>query len=78
MPRATLILKEDDEADLSAFDAWLERWESSLTQKSENYGCGCCVHMFDVEGPQEAIDAIPESIHAASSEWVKSGTKFRG
>ncbi len=77
MPRATLIIDEDKAEQLAAFDTWLERWESSLDRKSENYGCGCCVHIFDVEGPQDAIDAIPESIHA-ESEWVKSGTKFGG
>jgi hypothetical protein len=77
MPRATIIIKKDDAAELAAFDAWLDRWESSLARKSRNYGCGCCVHMFDVEGSQEAIDAISESIRS-ESEWVRSGARFGG
>jgi hypothetical protein len=77
MPRATIIIKTDDPDEVTACDAWFERWDSSLTRKSDNYGCGCCVDIYDVEGPQEAIDALPAAIRT-SGEWVESGREFGG
>ena len=44
---------------------------------SENSGCGCCVEIYDVEGPQEAIDAIPQQLRT-HSEWVETGRGFGG
>jgi hypothetical protein len=56
----------------AAVDAWLERWRSRLPFVSENEGCGCCVDLYRVEAPQEALDELPASVSAAS-EW--SGLK---
>lgn len=33
-----------------------------LTCRSENQGCGCWVNVWDVEGPDEALAALPSSI----------------
>lgn len=37
-----------------------------MTFISDNTGCGCCVDIYDVEGPQEAIDAIHSALQAQS------------
>jgi hypothetical protein len=39
---------------------------------SENEGCGCCVHIYRVEAPQEALDELPSVVFAAS-EWSGIG-----
>jgi len=77
MPRATIIITADHPTEVAACDAWFERWNSSLTRKSDNYGCGCCVDIYDVEGSQNAIDSIPEASRS-SSVWVVSGRDFGG
>src|SRR5262245_57525909 len=59
-PRATIIINSDDTSEIEAYEAWREHWRSSLTRLSENYGCGCCVLIYDVEGSEEAIDAIAD------------------
>ena len=43
-------------------DAWFERWEPALASVSDNEGCGCCVHVFQIEGPPEAFDALPPGV----------------
>jgi hypothetical protein len=68
MARATITAAVDSPDEVSAFESWLERWQSRLTFVSEEKGCGCCVRMLDVEGPQEAIDEIPEPLRT-SSDW---------
>ena len=71
MPRATITASLELPDEVSAFDTWLERWRSRLTFLSEERGCGCCVRMRDIEGPQEAIDDIPVPLQT-SSEWSQS------
>jgi hypothetical protein len=71
MARATITASVDSPDEISAFEAWLERWRSRLTFVSEERGCGCCIRMRDVEGPQEAIDDIPHPLQT-SSDWSQS------
>jgi hypothetical protein len=75
MPRATITITTDDPAEVEAIEAWFEQWRPSLARVSDNYGCGCCVDIYDVEGPSEAIDSIPESCRTMS-DWQKEGTSF--
>ena len=77
MPRATIAIATDKPEEVEACDAWFERWELSLTRTSDNYGCGCCVDIYDVEGPEEAINSIPEAVRAGSA-WVDTGSQFGG
>lgn len=66
--RATICV-EVSRADASAaVAAWFTRWRDRLAFASENEGCGCCVDMWNVDGPAEAIAEIPPSVRAAS-EW---------
>jgi hypothetical protein len=71
MARATITAAVDSPDELTAFEAWLARQRLRLTFVSEERGCGCCVRMLDVEGPQDAIDEIPQSLRTFS-EWSQS------
>ncbi len=66
MARATIIIAVDSSDEVAAFGSWLERWRSRLTFISDDRGCGCCVRIMDVEGAQEAVDDIPESLWASN------------
>lgn len=59
--RVTVTYEPDDRA---AAAAWFERWASVLASVSDNLGCGCCVEVFEVEGPPEALAALPEGVSA--------------
>lgn len=72
MPRATIIVDVTHPEEVTACEDWFAKWAPSLTLQSENQGCGCCVNMWDVEGPDEALAALPLSIKG-DSEWVQHG-----
>lgn len=69
MPRATVIIEVGKAEDVAAMDAWFAQWESQLSVVSENLGCGCCVDILQLEGPAEAIDALPAAC-VSSHEWT--------
>jgi len=77
MKRATISTDRDEPETLAVFEAWMQKWRPRLTRISQNYGCGCCVDLYDVEGPDEAIDAIPEELRT-TSEWALTGRNFGG
>jgi hypothetical protein len=68
MTRATIIIYAEGREEWEAFEAWRGRWQKDLSLLSDDEGCGCCVNIFRVEGPEEAIEAIPEPIRGGS-EW---------
>ena len=68
MPRATIIIIVDSADSVEKGKANLEEWRDQLDFVSENSGCGCCVDIYDIEGPGEAIAAIPEGL-SALSDW---------
>jgi len=72
MQRATVCLWSASIEEKVDFTLWLNAWKSQLTFVSPDYGCGCCIHLFDVEGPKEAIAAIPENLLTVS-EWTEHG-----
>jgi len=67
--RATICVDVSREEERALAAAWLNRWRERLTFISDNEGCGCCVDMWNVDGPVEAIAEIPEELRAAS-EWA--------
>jgi hypothetical protein len=71
MPRATVIVDVTHHEDVVASEAWFARWASALSYTSEDEGCGCCVHIWNVEGPAEALAAIPSKIKGEST-WADS------
>jgi hypothetical protein len=77
MPRATITISVDDAEEIAAAQAWFAQWSASVTRKSDNYGCGCCLDMYDLEASQEAVEAIPYAL-TTTSEWVETGEGFGG
>jgi hypothetical protein len=69
--RATIIVSTDQPSEADAVDAWLAVWGARLAHRSEDLGCGCCVHIWNVEGPAEAIAALPESVRG-ESDWTNA------
>jgi hypothetical protein len=47
------------EDQLRVMDDWFERWAAFITFRSDDQGCGCCVHIWDVEATNEALAALP-------------------
>jgi len=67
--RATIIVSKDNSDEAATVASWFERWRSQLTFVSENQGCGCCIDMWDIDGPAAAIAQLPETVSAASA-WA--------
>jgi hypothetical protein len=67
MPRATICVDVGTPEQV-AVAAWLERWGSRLPFVSDNEGCGCCVDLYRVQAPPEALHELPAAVFAAS-EW---------
>ena len=40
-------------------DDWFSRWADVITYQSEDGGCGCCVHIWEVEAPNQALAELP-------------------
>lgn len=63
--RAKIIAAVDQPGEVEAAEAWLAACRPSLAFVSDDSGCGCCVHVWDVEGPAEVLASIPAAIRAA-------------
>jgi len=72
--RASISVASDAPEELARFDAWLSRWKPEMKFISDDYGCGCCVHLYDVEGSKEGIDAIPEQLRT-TTDWSEKGVR---
>ena len=72
--RATVCLRADSIEEKVEFTAWQTTWKKRMTFVSHDYGCGCCIHIFDLEGPPEAIDALPPEL-LVLSDWTEHGLK---
>jgi hypothetical protein len=68
--RATIIVDVNEPEEDAAVTAWFERWRSELVFVSDDQGCGCCVHIWDVDGPADAIAALPVSVRSPT-EWAE-------
>ena len=66
--RATIIATSDVPGEVDDATQWLENWRGKLSQISEDEGCGCCVHIGNVEGPEEVIRTIPSHLKGYS-DW---------
>ena len=74
--RATVCLWAESLEEKVEFTTWLNTWRKKMTFISHDYGCGCCIHLFDLEGPEEAIAAIPPELLTVS-EWTETGVPPR-
>lgn len=68
--KATLCVDVNDADDVAAVERWRQTWGTQLVFGAENQGCGCCVDIWDVEAPEEAIKQLPLSV-------VSSNVPFR-
>ncbi len=64
MARAQIIVSVDQPQEVKFVAEWFERWRERLAAVSENTGCGCCVDIWDVDGPVEALRELPETVIA--------------
>ncbi len=70
--RATLFVDdpaEDRPPEFLFVEAWLERWQGRVLVA--DYSSGGWEHLWNVEGPEEAIAELPETI-LCSSDWAES------
>jgi len=65
MAHAQIIVAVDQPTEVADFDAWLATNASRLTYISDNTGCGCCVDIYDVEGPEEVLRSLPPTLSVA-------------
>jgi len=71
--RATIIASVGDGSDAAAAaEAWFARWRDHLSYCSDRRGCACCIWIWDVAGPGEAIGEIPRDLRATSA-WAERG-----
>jgi hypothetical protein len=73
MAKYTIILACDDpgfRAELDQIDAWFATNANLLAAKSENEGCGCCVHIWRVECEPGLIQTLPSHI------WSEDQSEF--
>lgn len=69
MPRATIVVAIDDPSEFAAMEDWFSRWGPKLMHRSENYGCGCCTDIWEIDAPAEAILELPPKTYAGD-EWT--------
>jgi hypothetical protein len=56
--KATIRVDIESEDQIREIDGWFLAWRGKLSSVSGDKGCGCCVHIWDVEGPPEVIATI--------------------
>lgn len=69
MPRASICISVDIPEEVESGERWLAASRDRLDFISENYGCGCCVNLFDVEGAPEVLATLPRALQA-QTEWT--------
>lgn len=72
--RATVCFWADSIEEKVEFNAWQTAWQRKMTFVSHDYGCGCYIHLFDLEGPKEAVDALPPNLLTVSV-WTEEGVR---
>jgi hypothetical protein len=69
--RASICVIVDDPEKVKTAEEWLSANSDRLDYISENRGCGCCVDLYDLEGPAEVIATLPSSIQCGSP-WTRN------
>ena len=73
MPEFTICASLDAPGERELLNSWLDRWRGRLLALSENRGCGCCVDIFEVTGPEEAMKELPVEMLAARAGSIHHG-----
>lgn len=53
--------------EVAAAEAWFARWGARLAYRSETMGCRCCIEMWDVEAPPQAVAEIPPALRGITA-----------
>lgn len=70
--RMTLLADVHQPGAVDEAEAWLRTHRDRLTYLSEQGGCGCCIVDWDMEGPREVIETLPNRLRCDSSwTWGK-------
>lgn len=59
-----IIVAVDKPDEVQAVAEWFDRWRDRLTAVSENTGYGCCVDIWNLEGPADALAELPDVVIA--------------
>ena len=62
MPRAGVIVEVDAPGEAEAAEAWIAANRPRLDFVSDQEGCGCCVLLWTVEGPEEVLATLPPGL----------------
>jgi hypothetical protein len=73
MPEFTICAVADSPGEREMLASWLSKWRGRETTISQNEGCGCCVDLYRVTGPDEAMREIPAQMLAARVGSKKHG-----
>ncbi len=68
--RMTMLADVHEAGEVEKAEAWLRVHQDRLTYLSEQGGCGCCVVDWDLEGPREVIETLPNSLRCDSG-WTR-------
>ena len=68
--RMTLLADVHEAGEVEKAEAWLRIHHDGLTYLSEQGGCGCCVVDWDMEGPREVIETLPNFLRCDSG-WTR-------
>ena len=66
----TLLADVHEAGEVEKAEAWLRVHQDRLTYLSKQGGCGCCIVDWDMEGPREVIEALPNSLRCDSG-WTR-------
>ena len=69
--RECICVIVDDPANVQAAEDRLAANRERLDYVSENYGCRCCVDLYDLEGAGDVLSTIPDGLRC-SSEWTRN------
>ena len=64
--RATVSVTIDNQREVAAVNAWLQRLGPKI-QLNDNQGCGCCVDIWDVQAPADALAVLPRAMYRTLS-----------
>ena len=64
MAKAQIVVSVDEAEEVRIVTEWFDRWRDRLISISANSGCGCCVDIWNVEGPEEALRELPDAVIA--------------
>jgi len=68
MPEFTICAVRDSPGERELLASWLAKWRERTTSISENEGCGCCVDIYQVVGPEEAMNELPPQMLAERAD----------